>query len=272
MDRKSSSSIFLTSFLFLSSLFFIVFSENASFKSFHEAGFSLFSGYQHRSHLFFDSIVDAFTAIYRLRALEKKYDLLIRKQNYYVLQQKLYEEEKKNEILRGILQYSQELPYRHITGRVFARESWGSLSSFSIDVGKKDAIQEGNAVLAVHDERLVLVGRVASLSDNAAIVRSLNDTSMYVAARLTHQRYDGLISGKGNYLAMNYVDSNVRNSIYYDDEVVTAGINDIIPADIPIGLVRKIHSRNHEEYIELQVEPYIQSNYFEYVFVVIPEE
>jgi rod shape-determining protein MreC len=83
-------------------------------------------------------------------------------------------------------------------------------------------------------------------------------------------RYEGLVSGAGDgtSLVMRYVDDRARASIRFGDVVITSGMNSIYPAGIRIGTVDSIQSKAYETTLELTLNPIIDFERLEYVFVV----
>jgi rod shape-determining protein MreC len=106
------------------------------------------------------------------------------------------------------------------------------------------------------------------------MVIPISDPGNHVAARLLRSRYEGLVSGGGGgtNLIMRYVDDRARESIRFEDEIVTSGMNSIYPAGIPIGRVDTIQSKAYETTLELTLQPIIDFERLEYVFVIQPDD
>jgi rod shape-determining protein MreC len=181
-------------------------------------------------------------------------------------------EQLRNEIdeLRSILGYSDEIELRNLPAQVIGKDPASRFASFVIDKGSRDGVQENQAVIAVQDGNRGLAGKIQTVSAGRSMVIPVFDPSNHVAARLLKSRYEGLISGAGDgtSLTMRYVDDRARASIRFGDAVITSGMNSIYPAGIRIGTVDSIQSKAYETTLELSLNPIIDFERLEYVFVI----
>jgi rod shape-determining protein MreC len=116
-----------------------------------------------------------------------------------------------------------------------------------------------------------VVGRVIAVGPGTSQVRPLYDPSCQVSARLDVSRFEGLASGQGAdraTLLMRYVKKIAADRIEYGDLVVTAGLGGLYPAGINLGRVRDIRAETYETSITLEIEPIIDFDRLERVFVL----
>jgi rod shape-determining protein MreC len=95
-----------------------------------------------------------------------------------------------------------------------------------------------------------------------------------VSARVDSTRDEGLVQGEGKdrgNLVMNYVKKIAKNKITYGDLVVTSGLGGLYPKGINIGRIRDITAPTYQTSLVLQVQPIIDFDRLEYLFLVGPE-
>ncbi len=70
---------------------------------------------------------------------------------------------------------------------------------------------------------------------------------------------------------MNYVKKIAKDKIAYGDLVVTSGLGGLYPKGINIGRIRDITAPTYETSLVLQVQPIIDFDRLEYLFLIGPE-
>jgi rod shape-determining protein MreC len=176
--------------------------------------------------------------------------------------------------LERILGFTQQADLQNLPARVIGKDPASRFAGFVIDRGSRDGVREDQAVIAVQDGERGLAGKIGTVSPQRSMVIPISDPGNHVAARLLRSRYEGLVSGGGGgtNLIMRYVDDRARESIRFEDEIVTSGMNSIYPAGIPIGRVDTIQSKAYETTLELTLQPIIDFERLEYVFVIQPDD
>lgn len=211
------------------------------------------------------------TSIRELSELRQEYNALLeRTRTLEAAESDL--EQLRNEITRleELLGFSREMELRNLPARVIGKDPSTRFSAFVIDRGSLHGVEEDQAVIAVQEGSRGLAGKVSTVSPGRSMVIPITDPSNHVAARLLKSRYEGLVSGYGDggSLIMRYVDDRARASISFEDMIITSGMNSIYPAGIRIGTVNSIESTAYRTTLELSLEPIIDFERLEYVFVV----
>ncbi|MFP4483531.1 MAG: rod shape-determining protein MreC [Spirochaetaceae bacterium] len=172
--------------------------------------------------------------------------------------------------LEEILGFHRDVELENMPARVVGKDPASRFASFVIDKGSRDGVRENQAVIAVQEGNRGLAGKVRSVSATRSMVVPIFDPSNHVAARLLKSRYEGLVSGAGDgsTLVMRYVDDRARASIQFGDAAITSGMNSVYPAGIRIGTVDSIQSKTYETTLELTLDPVIDFERLEYVFVL----
>ncbi|MGC9119990.1 MAG: rod shape-determining protein MreC [Sulfurihydrogenibium sp.] len=178
--------------------------------------------------------------------------------------QKVFQLEKENEELRKVLQFkNQYTSAKIIVARViaFSPDNW--VNSFFIDVGSKDGVKEGDFVVAGG----YLIGMVKSVGLNSSEVLSVNDENFKITVRTRKTGeicfYSGLGYKKG---VLKYV--RPEQDIRFSDIVETTILDRNGLEGIPVGIIKKISTKEGEFFKEVEVETFYYPYSLDYVIVV----
>lgn len=125
--------------------------------------------------------------------------------------------------------------YNKVAANVIAKDSGNWFYSFTIDKGSEDGIKEGMNVLSGSG----LVGKIVSVGNNWAMVRTLIDSSSYVSVMTVGTEDYGIVSGslelseKGCAKLEQFYDTD--NNSYKGDMVVTSNISDVYWPGLLVG-------------------------------------
>jgi rod shape-determining protein MreC len=132
-----------------------------------------------------------------------------------------------------------------------------------INRGTRDGIARGMPVVV----RQGLVGRVTSVTANAARVLLVTDEASFVSARLQTSRAPGTVVGRlaGN-LRMEQIplDADVQEG----DLVITSGLGGNFPADLTIGQVQSRRQFEFELNQQAEVRSLVDFDTLEFVLVI----
>ena len=186
---------------------------------------------------------------------------------------------RQNAMLRSQLDFSESLAPDRIAAEVIARDTDNLFSTITINKGSRQGVRVGMPVVAYQGDMEGLVGKVLSVGPGAAHVLPLYDPQCLVSVRLDSTRDEGLVKGEGRdrgTVLLQYVKKTAKEAIQYGDLVVTSGLGGLYPKGINLGRVRDIQALAYETSLEIQVEPVINFDRLEYVFLVdsapAPEE
>ncbi|HEU4977247.1 MAG TPA: rod shape-determining protein MreC [Baekduia sp.] len=169
-------------------------------------------------------------------------------------------------------------PYGPVTARVIGRSSTVWYGRIFIDKGSSSGIKRNYAVLGSDGDAqdgAGLIGRVESVTANAATVRLITDASMSVPARTVKTDASGDVkpkAGNPRDLILDYTNKN--DPIGVGDPVVTAGttsqrsdLTSVYPPDLPIGRVTRIDEPGSEDQ-EVHLAPFVDLQRVEFVQVL----
>lgn len=215
------------------------------------------------------------TSVSELRDLRMRYrDLVVRMEQYQNLERSLTDLKRENERLSAQLGYLDKTQFRTTSARIIAKDPGNLYSTFVIDKGLSDGIHKNLPVVAYQDGSEGLVGKVLEVGRFSSMVSPIFDSSAHIASRLDRTRYEGLVSGGGSSdlpLVMKYVKKRAKDEIQFGDLVVTSGYQSLYPKGVIVGRVTKVLVTDYQTSLDIDVEPLLDFNRLEYVFVVFPE-
>jgi rod shape-determining protein MreC len=192
----------------------------AVFARVHRGAASLWAGYLDWKHLR--------TEVARLRA--ETVALRLRQ-----LRQEALEAE--NVRLRALGTFRERLPERTLGAEVVARDWNGFTRGITIDRGRADGAERLSAVIVTSG----VVGRVAVLHRQSAIVQVLTDPASSIGGVVLRTRAQGLVEGvAGGRLRIKLAVS--EEALQPGDLVVTSGIGELFPKGLPLGRVLRVYS------------------------------
>ena len=167
-----------------------------------------------------------------------------------------------NSELKDLLALKDSIDYPLVSGMVVSKTLTTSQSSFTLNVGKNDGVKPGMPV--INDRGLI--GIVYDTSDDFCIVRTLQNIDVKITVKDERSRIDGIMKWDGD----NLVIINIPKT--YDvksgDRIITSDISTIVPVPLPIGIVSGITNVSTGIFNEANVQPFVDFNNVENVFVI----
>jgi rod shape-determining protein MreC len=143
--------------------------------------------------------------------------------------------EVENQRLRGLLTLRGSLPARTIGAEVVGREWNGFTRGLTVDRGRADGIERLAPVLVTRG----VVGRVAGVRRNSAVIQVLTDPASSIGAVVHRTRAQGLVEGvAGGRLRLKLAAS--EEGVKVGDQVFTSGIGELFPKGLPLGRVLRV--------------------------------
>jgi len=145
--------------------------------------------------------------------------------------------EAENQRLRTLATLRERLPERTLGAEVVARDWNGFTRGLTIDRGRIDGAERLAAVIVTSG----VVGRVAVLRRQSAVVQVLTDPASSIGGVVLRTRGQGLVEGvAGGRLRIKMAVS--EEALQPGDLVVTSGIGELFPKGLPLGRVLRVHS------------------------------
>lgn len=210
--------------------------------------------------------------LYRVKLrsnIEYEYNQLKAQNDELILRSILYEElEEENAQLRALLgEFEARAAMNPVLARVIASESGNYFSTFTINKGRSDGIDDQMAVITSEG----LVGYVYEVFDTTSKVITVIDDQASLAALIESSRDQGAVKGTlgstGEPLCRMYylsADSVPRPG----DRVITSGVGVSFPKGLLIGYVRESTRAIEDNKHYIVVEPAADFEHIENVLVL----
>lgn len=144
--------------------------------------------------------------------------------------------EAENSRLRGLLALRERLPVPTIGAEVMAREWNGFTRGLTINRGRADGVERLAPIIVTRG----IVGRVADLRRNSAVIQLLTDPASSIGAVVGRTRAQGLAEGvAGGRLRLKLAARG--EGVEVGDLVNTSGMGGIFPKGLPLGRVTRVH-------------------------------
>lgn len=175
--------------------------------------------------------------------------------------------EEENRSLKKISGFLTENRYDHVSAQVIARNVDSHHAEIIIDRGTLDGIENGMAVIA---EDGVFVGKVVSIRERISTVLLTTDEQSRLAAAIAGAEHlSGMVQGEGNGVAkMTLIPQS--EPMAANTVIVTAGTEDKIPANLPIGIVDHVDGTPTDPFKTATLQPLVQMHRLDLVVVLRP--
>jgi rod shape-determining protein MreC len=133
----------------------------------------------------------------------------------------------------------------------------------TIDKGAASGIKMG---MAVRDDR-GLIGTVIGTSENYSFIELIRNRDIRIAAKDQRTNINGIVVWEGG---KHFRMKNILKTydVRVGDIIITSNFSNKYPHEVPIGIVANIEEEEGEIFMLVEIEPFVDFNTLEYVFVV----
>jgi rod shape-determining protein MreC len=155
-------------------------------------------------------------------------------QNLEVANTRLANLEQENSELKKQLNFVNQRKFTTVTAEVVGRNTDSLEKMIIINIGEVTGIKIGQPVIAGEG---LLVGTIAKVEKNIAMVRLINDNQSKIAATILNKDNSlGVVEGGyGLSIKMNFIPRN--ETVLIGDKIITSGLEQTIPKGLLIGEV-----------------------------------
>ncbi|OGQ22382.1 MAG: rod shape-determining protein MreC [Deltaproteobacteria bacterium RIFCSPHIGHO2_02_FULL_44_16] len=177
-------------------------------------------------------------------------------QGQLVLQEELKLE---NQRLKALLNYHEQTSTPSLFAKVISNDPRGEFKSMTIDRGLKDGVDILMPVLGARG----LLGRIAKVSSQNAVVLLLDDSNSAVDVLIQRSRERALLVGgsyrpelmRGSSLTrMEYLGN--KSDIQEGDVVVTSGFDGVFPEGLPVGTITHLETSSLGIFRKADIVPF----------------
>ena len=180
--------------------------------------------------------------------------------------------------LQAVVNFQEQLRFTNVVAEIVAKDPNQYYSSFVINKGSRHALATDMVVVAIQEGKVGLVGRLHTVHNNSATIQTILDQRSYVTTKIEKNQLTGITRGSANppgssteqHISMHLTDGRDSDQIEFGDLIVTSGFSSVYYPNIPVGTVTEVRSRNYEQTLRIDLEPTINFNTLQYVFVLIP--
>ncbi|SHH94306.1 rod shape-determining protein MreC [Clostridium grantii DSM 8605] len=272
LKNKLTVTVLVLSVTFLCS---IVYTRNNGNKNFIENGIGAFinpvQGFIYNIN---SGIITNFQFVVNFNEVKAENELLRKENSVLKEKEKKYDSlANENKNLKKMFNFAEQRDeFNYIGCDIIGKSGENWLDGFVINKGVNDNLAKGMVVITVDG----LVGQINSVGTNWAIVETLINENIAVAALIDSTREtDSIVKGyrenSDDLLAKLYylpMDSQVA----INDIVSTSGLGGVYPKDIIIGKVISIEDDKSKLLKNALIEPAVDFNKLEEIFVVVPKE
>lgn len=229
---------------------------------------------------FFQSVVSGMvhtvgrlgTSALDMTDLQSKYEKLsVQVKKYEGNERALVQLREENRRLREQLSFHQSLPYFNIPVEVVGKDPSKVYSTLVVNKGYLEGVRKNMPVVGTQNGVIGLVGKISEVGLTTSVVQPILDANLFTAARIENTRHEGLVTGTGNNeesLSMAYVKKAAQGELNKGDLVVTAGIDSLYPADLLIGRIKTITTKEYQTSLDIILEPILDFDRLEYVNIL----
>lgn len=210
-------------------------------------------------------IKSPFTRLNLLAKVARENEILRERLMFLSLEKEtLLEYEVENTKLKELLNFKRETTIEVIPAKVTNMGLASNLLSMTIDVGSDMGVRKNDPVLTPSG----VIGRISNVDKRSAIVQLISDPDFRIGVRFLPSGATGILRWRTNNICD--VREVYKNSeIKVGDRVITSGLSDIFPADLPIGTVTSVmHDRSQfQKIVSVRIKDNLSSLIF--VFVIL---
>ncbi len=177
----------------------------------------------------------------------------------------LVEQAIENERLRQLLDFKLSSPAGVVAASVIGRSSSQWYNTLQIDRGSADGVSKDMPVVTGQG----LVGKVLATTSHTATVLLLLDPDCGAGAMVQRTRDFGVVLGQfgpGGLLEMRLFARDASAAV--GDLVLTSGLGDIFPPDLPIGVIAAVEWKEYGLTAYASIQPLVDFDRLEEVLVV----
>jgi rod shape-determining protein MreC len=174
--------------------------------------------------------------------------------------------------LQAAWEARQEDAYRVIEARVISKSKGNWFQTFVIDQGSDAGIAVNDTVATgiMHEDEFAefgLIGQVAAVGDNFAVVQTLANKETNVAFEILRTGDQGIVEGDLAKVHQGFL-FNEEANVAVGDDLVTTGISDYYLPGILIGQVTEVQKEGDQLVKRIQVETLVDFQKIKEVFIL----
>lgn len=198
----------------------------------------------------------------------EEFERISSERNQYAIERTEMETLKaENAVLRKELGFLQQRKMNGISASILSRTVSNQTSTFLVNVGEKDGVIVGSAVIV---EDGMFVGKVHRVDRDQSIITASTDFQLATGVSLLNKtRTIGIAQGAaGNLIELKFIPADEQ--IFPNDLVITSGLEDRIPSGLIVGVVNTVRPEPEAPFQKAIVEPLADVRRYHHVVILVP--
>lgn len=174
-----------------------------------------------------------------------------------------------NTALRSLTELEKPEHYDLLHTEILGRDNSLGFAILILNKGQNHNVKTGNAVLSPDG---ILVGKIIRSEKNISFLNLINTSESAIASIIQRgdDQISGIVEGEFNLtLKMNLIPMD--QDVQINDLVVTSGIEDFIPAGLPIGKIVQVSGQQDQFFQQASVESPVQFSLLKFLSILIPK-
>jgi rod shape-determining protein MreC len=175
--------------------------------------------------------------------------------------------------MKELLDFRQTKGLAYLPAKIISRETTPSFRVLKLRIDRGEGerhfgleLKPGMAVVSLQG----VVGQLSKVYGDYAELILVSDPQSRIDAMVDRNRSSGTLVGKGedegHLCSIPYLSRD--DTVLEGDLIVTSGLDQLFPKGLPIGAVTKVTQRKEQPFQEVEVQPAVNFEKLEYVFVV----
>jgi len=180
---------------------------------------------------------------------------------------RLREAERENARLRAMLGYEPPIRYRTVPARVVGLDRDPVRGVAWLNVGTRQGVRAGEAVVTVEG----LVGVVEKTSATGSRIRLLRNENSPVSVRDTRSRVLGIVEWDPGEGKLHVSKVPLQSDVAVGDTLISSGLGGVFPPGLPVGTVAGVHDSQERLLKDILLDPFASFFRLEETFVLVPQ-
>jgi len=169
-----------------------------------------------------------------------------------------------NDQLRNMLNMQQETNINLLPAKVTNMGITANLTSITINVGADKGVNRNDPVITPSG----VIGKIYSVTKKSSIIQLISDSEFRIGIRFIPSGETGILRWKNNNICeVREVYKNANINV--GDRVITSGLSDIFPDNLPVGMVASVANdrTQFQKIVSVKIDDNL--NALRYVFVIV---